>query len=204
MFVPPRKRITGSTDGKPFESVKRKPTTSQKWNDWIRRVTDFPSNPEKSVIIPDVRPFVNILIFGKYFKALIDTGAMLTCISSEVAKYLDTKNTPTKNTTLKIHLANNQEVGVRNTYAFPCTLHNKETVIEAIHVTKLSTPIILGMDNISKLYLITMNFASYSNRESVVDTKPQLSAIKPLTQDEEHIPKQFLDEELPPLAESSR
>ncbi|KAG8295565.1 hypothetical protein J6590_077267 [Homalodisca vitripennis] len=149
MFVPRRKRIIGFTDGKPFESVKRKPTTFQEWNDWTRG---------------------------------------LTCISSEVSKYLDNKNTPTKDTSLRIHLADNRKVGVSKTYTFPCTLQNKDTVIEAIHVTKLSTPVILGMDYIPKLNLIEMNFGSDANGPKDKDigtsdfSAPFVRGIEPLAE----------------------
>lgn len=131
---------------------------------------------------PDERPYVDVVIFNKTFDALIDTGAMLTFISDEVAKHLNNNNRRPTKPNLKVHLADRSQAVIKGSYRFPIVLNETKNVIDAIHVTKLSTPVIIGMDLVQKMNLISMNvpiFRRKSKRKLEESSISKLIALKP-------------------------
>lgn len=121
---------------------------------------------------------------------------MLTFISDDVAKHLNTNNVKFTKPKLTVHLANNSRANVKECYQFQMSLGDKTYLIDAIHVTNLSTSVILGIDLLSKLNLIKINLPILNRDAEAEKWEPNLSEICALTPEEEKNLQIFLAEEL--------
>jgi hypothetical protein len=189
------KRAAGSEAGKSVESekvVKPSPETNDS-SGCIENINMRATSPTRII---DERPYVKVDIYGKHFMALVDTGAMMTFISDDVAQHLAENNVKSTKPNLKVHLANNSQASVKESYQFEISLGQSKFLFEAIHVTNLSTSVILGIDLLKKLNLITVNLPILDRSQERLKFRPNLAQICTLTHDEEEILRSFLEKEL--------
>lgn len=187
----------GSTEGKPVESKINSRQTSREWSDWLTVVANFHLNTLPSRKFEDRRLYLTTTIFGKSFRTLIDTGAMLTFVSDDVAFHLQLNGVIPEPTKMKIHLADNRRVKAQSTYTFPCKIGEQPKVLRATHIPGLSSSIILGMDYIHELSLIKLDLSALQGNTKDAEITPEVAAVTDLTQHQEQTLKEFLDRELP-------
>lgn len=151
--------------------------------------------------MPDCRPYITMKILNRKYPALIDTGAMLTFVSDEVAKYLEQSGVHPTKTKLVVNLANDQRAVVEKLYYIKCTIDEREVSISAVYLPHLSASIVLGMDVIQILDLVQINLKGRSLPKLHANTptptsKLEVAGIKALTTVEEEHLALFLQEEL--------
>ncbi|KAG8291093.1 hypothetical protein J6590_068937, partial [Homalodisca vitripennis] len=107
--------------------------------------------------IADPRPYTNVEIYGRNFKALVDTGAVASLINEEVADFLGKVGVLPARKQFKISLADNTQVSVSSIYRFKCRITDHELDVATAYLPSLTATIILGMDLIRPLNLVSVN-----------------------------------------------
>lgn len=159
-------------------------------------MANFNVNTTESNVHLDERPYVKVSIFNKTYTALIDTGAMLTFISDDVANHLKRNNVQSTDPKIKVHLANRSLAVVKDSYKFPMLLCDQTYLIDAIHVSKLSTSVILGMDLLKRLSVVEVKIPTLKSESKDTSLESSISEISTLTPEEKTTLQCFLKEEL--------
>lgn len=134
--------------------------TSNEWKDWLEKIRSFGTS-EQDNDTTDPRPFIQVNIYGQRFKALIDTGAVVSLINDEVATFLTSKGTSPRRGQYQISLANSAQVPVVWTYTFRSEINGIERELSMAHLPSLTVPIIFGVDIIRPLGLVKLNFPKW-------------------------------------------
>lgn len=172
---------------------------SQDWIKWLHTVANFHVNtlPTKSRI--DDRIYIQVDILGRKFPALVDTGAMLSFISDDVADHLTSQGFYPIQSKVVICLADSRKVESNEKFIFPGQIDNHEIEVEAVYLHGLTSPIILGIDYIKKLRLVQINLPRAINDQGDCLKKVELFALVNLTVDQQKKLDDFLVHELPLL-----
>lgn len=160
----------------------------------------------------DVRPFLKMNILGKDFKALVDTGAVISLINDDVANFLKSNGVNPERGQYKLSMADNSRVQIVWNYTFKCQIDCYERELKVAHLPSLTVPIILGMDTINPLNLVQLNFNEWNGGEpetgvscvKTSSTPPTSSTIEEnrsrnLSEAENEKLEDFLNEELPKI-----
>src|SRR5436190_4710898 len=138
--------------------------TSGDWKTWVDKIRNFCSLDNSDTRV-DNRPFIKLIVQGREFKALVDTGAVLSLINDEVADFLTSKGIKPERGQYKLSMADNSRVPVVWTYTVNCEIDRFVRELTVAHLPSLTAPIILGMDIIQPLNLVRFNFNEYPGGE---------------------------------------
>lgn len=110
----------------------------------------------------DVRPYAEVLLLGKKFVGLLDTGASVSCLGSQAAlEFLDSK-VPFKKLGTTVKTADGKPQNVVGVLKTDITFQNKVLHILLYIVPSLSQNLILGMDFWNMFDLLPSNLLSCS------------------------------------------
>jgi len=156
--MPSGKRLPDSTKRGSHESeVSRTETSPTEWQQWLRDIVKISETPSTTVKRPDRRPHVRVNILQKEFRALLDTGAVVTVVGSKVAKHLlNCGNTPETVNTI-VQLANGCQTRCEKKFTFICEIDGRLNTIEAVYLPNLTSDVIFGIDVLERLNLMTFN-----------------------------------------------
>jgi transposase InsO family protein len=196
------KRTERPEDRRCSESRTPERTTSDEWKQWLDTISNFGENFSLRTRCDDLRPYVEVKILDQRFKALIDTGSMITLIGPRITAYLRRRGIEAIAVNVQINMANGVSTKIKEAYRFPCTVNEKECTVKALSLSQLTTEMILGMDALPALQIcdflhpkICGNFAF----ENKIPTRNdcEIAAISELTDSENKVLQRFLEEELP-------
>lgn len=147
----------------------------------------------------DTRPYINVIVDTCVILALIDTGSMVTLVGKKVADQLYNMGIRPKTTDRKLLMANSTENKVQSMYQFHCTISGNSSLVNALYVPTLTSPMVLGMDVIDSLKLVTINEPEILRRsEHPIEehSVTEVEAVLDLTVEETETLNRFLMKEL--------
>lgn len=172
-------------------------TTSAEWKQWLQKVSVFSGGLSNERGENDIRPFIDITLYGARFQALLDTGAVVNLVNSRVAKHLAQNENQPETSDTELRMVDGTCCSIVQKYVIPSTILGENYTMEAYLVPSLTTDAILGMRCIEELNLIQID----TQRETRGATKGiadcALASIEPLSATEEIRLQAFLDKELP-------
>ncbi|CAG5100600.1 Protein of unknown function [Cotesia congregata] len=146
----PRRRMQPRTPVTPNESVM--PKLAYQPDRYLQRTSNKTARAQVAAIEDnDRRPFVNVQIGGRTIKALLDTGASVTCI-----KEVDERNwvyglgarvRPTNKKTAAV--ADGSVMAIHALVTLPLVINDEMRPVEVRVIPKLNYDMILGMDAIA-------------------------------------------------------
>jgi len=145
----------------------------------------------------DVRPFIDITLADRTFRALLDTGSVADLVSEEVARHLESKGTRPVEARLELRLADGSARQVRKGYTIlgVTTDKTKTQVSFAYCAPGLTTDIVLGIRTIRELNL-TWCIACPPKPSKVPNDVGAVESLTSLTQPQDFRLKQFLQREM--------
>lgn len=150
------------------------------------------------------RPHVTITINCRKYQALVDTGSAKSYISEKVIhENRLTPNSQTSNT--RARLANGTEVTISNNYTVRCKIQNFTDTVTLLHLTSLTSDIVIGMDLLNKWNAninvqtkkVTFKAPDLTYQAPSENQSIELASIQELTPSQKNILQKFLEKELP-------
>ena len=141
------------------------------------------------------RPYVTILLHGRRYRALLDTGATRSYMRSDVAEHCLRHGDTCRPTQHRVRLANGLEASLAGDLRSAARVgHQKLTHRYAI-LPALTHPVILGMDALKKLRVrMTLGHRLLVPEAATLETADGVTACTPA---QAETLQQLLDEELP-------
>lgn len=154
MYMQVGKRPTGSAIGRSPEPVANKTqrTTSEEWSKWLSEVSAFVGG--RTIKQSDNRPFVDVALLGRSFRALVDTGAVVNLVSEKVARYIERHNPKVIDANLSLRMADGTTCHVVRGYRVEGFVNGKPHTWDAYSVPGLASDMILGIVCIRELSLL--------------------------------------------------
>ena len=145
----------------------------------------------------DIRPFIEITLFGAPFRALLDTGAVVNLLNDRVVEHLAQNDSQPEDASAELRMVDGTTCHIGHKYRIPADILGERYPLEAYYVPNLTTDVILGMRCIEELNLIRMNVGTATEDLDETVVECATISVEPLLPAEEIRLKEFLDEELP-------
>lgn len=145
----------------------------------------------------DIRPFIDVRLLDRNFRALLDTGAVVNLIGDEVAQYLADCGVKPEDSNAELRMVDGTRCRIRAKYHLPAAILGEPVILGVYFVPGLTTDVVLGMRCIDDFNLIQLH-AIPTAETGIPGPFPCASGtLKPLTDEEDRRLQVFLDEELP-------
>lgn len=104
-----------------------------------------------SIALNDIRPHIEVIIKGRTFKALIDSGANSSFIGKRALDWIKEKHFPYKFVNSKTTLANGTKLPSNFSYKIPLSVNDSEIIHEFLTLDGLAEDVLLGMDLLDRI-----------------------------------------------------
>lgn len=127
----------------------------------------------------DVRPYVNVKLFGKMYSGLVDSGATITCLGSETASELLNKEIKFKRLNELVQTASGSKYRIEGYMDTDISLGNHKEKIRVYIIPDLKQTLYLGVDFIRKFGLMDKILSSFSfaSNDDLLDNEPGMHIL---------------------------